>query len=321
VSAGAPTASDQVEALTGSVSVPAFVPTEVVSSNALPVSLGAPNITLNTQVPLADSVLPMHLLGSSHAKLVPLLSAIDLTSTELVPALIVTFLDATPSASTMPNSTGEGDSVGGSPISVSVICLAVPSPVAELDVPASLPLIDEQPDPVRGIGSDSSQRKLVIVPAPLRSAMIAAGVPASVLPRHVMPRKVQLALIPTTLIVTVDMLGSVPVKLPYCTCHGSVSVRTDIVPALHELDVALVMEPISDLSTFAMLVLWKLPSSVALQLTVTPEKTNLAGAHTTLNVGSLSESCIADAELQATATNAAVRTAASSRRTRLKTNM
>jgi hypothetical protein len=212
----------QVEALTASTTVPALVPTESVSSNVLPVSLGAVNIVLNTQVPLSGSVLPMHLLGSSHAKLAPLLSAIDLTSTEPLLALIVTFLDATPSASTTPNSTGDGDSVGASPISVSVIALAVPSPVAELVVPPSLPLIDEQPpDPVSGIGSDSSQRKFVIVPEPLRSAT-----------------------------------------------------------------------------------------------------TNLAGVHTALNVGSLSDSCIADAELQASARSDAVTAAAtSSRRTRLRTGM
>ena len=106
---------------------------------------------------------------------------------------------------------------------------------------------------------------------------------------------------PMTLIDMVDMLGSVPVKLPYCTCHGSVAVRTDIVPLLHEPDVALVTEPISDPPTFAIVDLCRLPSSVTLQLTVTPEKTNLADVQTALNVGSLSDSCIADAELQASA--------------------
>lgn len=302
--------------------MPALVPTEIVSSNALAVSLGAANITLNTHVPLSGSVLPTHLLGSRRAKLTPLLSVIDLTSTAPVPALIVTLLDATPSASTTPNSTGDGDSVGASPISVSVIALPLP-PVAEVVVPPSLPLIDEQPaDPVSGIGADSSQRKLVIVPLPLRSAISCAGVAASDLPRQVRPRNVQLALMPTIRSVMVDMSGSVPPKLPYCTCHGSVSVRTDIVPELHEVTDALVTWPASDPAIFVMLVVWKLPSSVALQLIVTPEKVNLAGVQTALNDGSLSESCTADAELQAIATTDAVRTAASSaRRTRLGTDM
>jgi hypothetical protein len=304
------------------VSVPTFVPTESVSSNDLPVSLGAANITLITHVPPSGSVLPTHLLGSSVVKLAPLLTPIDLTSTLIVPALIVTDLLTTSSGATLPNSTGEGDRLGPSPVSESEIDLVLSNPVTVVDVPLRLALPKiAQLVPVSGIFAVSSHRRLLITP-PLRFATSSAGAFASDLARHVTLEIVRLALIPIRRIVTLDMFGSVPLKLPYSRCHGSVSVRSLIEPALHELIPAFVTSPIGDLSTFAIVVLLKLPSSVMSQLMPSPGMLNLIGAHTDLNVASLSESCIAAAELPASARIAAARTAASSvRRTRLRTDM
>ena len=73
------------------------------------------------------------------------------------------------------------------------------------------------------------------------------------------------------------MLGSIPPKLLYWTCQGSVAVRivalplsqTAVVPVLVPT-FALVTCPIRRLAVFVMVALWKVPSSVTGQVTGAP---------------------------------------------------
>lgn len=114
-----------------------LVSTMTLSSNLLPVSAGAANITRNEH--LLASALPTHLFGSSTAKLVPTLTLMLLMVGFSVPGSMVTVLDVTLSASTLPNSTGEGESEGltGSPNRV--MTRAFPPAVLILPVPDCLP--------------------------------------------------------------------------------------------------------------------------------------------------------------------------------------
>ena len=99
---------------------------------------------------------------------------------------------------------------------------------------------------------------------------------------------------PTKRSVMLAMLGSVPAKLLYWICHGSVSVRTVALPPVQEASAALEMLPILALSVFVMVLLEKLPSSVRLQLTDSDSATNLIGVQAVLSPLSLSSSLVAD---------------------------
>lgn len=59
------------------------------------------------------------------------------------------------------------------------------------------------------------------------------------------------------------MFGSVPVKLSYFACHGSVS---DMIVALVQELVCLTRYPIREFDTFAMDLEWKDPSRVSAHL-------------------------------------------------------
>lgn len=126
---------------------------------------------------------------------------------------------------------------------------------------------------LHGILAVSSALSVVTVPLPL--LQLGVIIPLAGLSRVVLARQVSPPLIlneaPTSN--TMNELGSgrEPVNPLYVMCHGSVAVRIVAAPVTQVgLFMALEMWPISDLSTLAMVLEWKLPSRVTSQLAAVP---------------------------------------------------
>jgi hypothetical protein len=155
-------------------------------------------------------------------------------------------------------------------IRVTVSLVVVPSTVGAALVPARLPF--PQPNPSL---TSSLPSTCTFVSAPPASRL---NVPFTlvVLYEHVTlnPKKTAVTSNPglVTVVLIDVMLGRVPVKPWYVTCHGSVSPLTLALPPLHEASAttALVMYPIREPAVFAIVLECSDPSSVTGHLTSTP---------------------------------------------------
>ena len=99
-----------------------------------------------------------------------------------------------------------------------------------------------------------------------------------------------------TVVLSLVMFGSVPVKDAYLTCHGREAVRIVADPLMHlSATIALVMKPIREPATLAMVLEWSEPSSVTAHSVVPkpPEKSTLAKV--ALSVWLDEESLVAEA--------------------------
>lgn len=297
-------------ALSVSSDLPKLDSTTTLSSKDLSVSLGAANIALKEQLALTASVLPTHLFGSSIAKYVPVVTLMLLILVASPMAVIVTDLDATPSASTLPNSTGEGASDGGEPFVIRWSEIVPPLEVLTLPVPDCLS--EGQPsvsDRVLSVPGLSSVRTPLASRVSMTSWLLVVYLHFTLNPK-ISPSSSQDQ--PRILRSIEVMFGRVPEKLEYSMCQGSVSVFSLILPDSHVPIVVLVTKPSSKLAVLAKVFVWSEPSSVIGHLMVEPKLgTKLSGEYITLKPCSVNERLFADAVPTSAASSSADASAAS----------
>jgi hypothetical protein len=96
-----------------------------------------------------------------------------------------------------------------------------------------------------------------------RWKVMTAGLVTLLLPRQPVPPDSLTRQEALTICAMIDLIsGSVPSNPEYLMCHGNVSVRIVATPEVHEPNMALVIYPTSDPSSFMVVLSWNEPSTV-----------------------------------------------------------